>query len=102
VTPHSGQGASMALEDALVLAACIETEAEPIAMFRRFESLRRERVEMAVKLGRQGGQQKKAQSWFAMRLRDMILPWVVPLGQKAQEKMFTYRADQTPLVQPAM
>jgi len=102
VTPHSGQGASMALEDALVLAACIEAEAEPIAVFRRFESLRKVRVEAAVKLGRQGGQQKKAQSWFAMRLRDMILPWVVPLGQKAQEKMFTFRADQTPLILPAM
>jgi hypothetical protein len=37
-----------------------------------------------------------------MRLRDLILPWVVPLGQKAQEKMFTFRADRTPLTLPAM
>lgn len=101
VTPHSGQGASMALEDALVLAACIEAEASPLAAFRRFESLRRERVEAAVALGRQGGQQKKAQSWLALRLRDLILPLVVPLGQKAQEKLFAFRADRSPLAQPA-
>ena len=101
VTPHSGQGASMALEDALVLAACIATETTPIASFRRFESLRRKRVEEAVALGRQGGQQKKAQSWLALRLRDLMLPLFVPLGQKAQERMFTYRADKTPLAMPA-
>ena len=101
VTPHSGQGASMALEDALVLAACIEAEATPIAAFRRFESLRRERVEAAVTLGRQGGQQKKAQSWLALRLRDLILPLVVPLGQKAQEKLLAFRADRSPLAMPA-
>lgn len=97
VTPHSGQGASMAIEDALVLAACIEAEATPIAAFRRFESLRRARVEAAVALGRQGGQQKKAQGWLALRIRDLMLPWFLPLGQKAQEKMFSYRADRTPL-----
>jgi 2-polyprenyl-6-methoxyphenol hydroxylase-like FAD-dependent oxidoreductase len=102
VTPHSGQGASMALEDALVLAACIEAETSPIAAFRRFESLRRARVEAAVALGRQGGQQKKAQSWLSLRLRDLILPLVVPLGRKAQERLFAFRADQAPLSPPAL
>jgi 2-polyprenyl-6-methoxyphenol hydroxylase-like FAD-dependent oxidoreductase len=101
VTPHSGQGASMALEDAMVLAACIEAEASPLAAFRRFESLRRRRVEAAVALGRQGGQQKKVQSWLALRLRDLILPLVVPHGQKAQEKLFAFRADRSPLELPA-
>jgi 2-polyprenyl-6-methoxyphenol hydroxylase-like FAD-dependent oxidoreductase len=100
VTPHSGQGASMALEDALVLAATIDAEASPIAAFRRFEALRRERVEKVVALGRQGGQQKKAQGWLALRLRDLIMPLVVPLGQKAQEQLFAFRADRAPLSQP--
>lgn len=100
VTPHSGQGASMALEDALVLAACIEAEGTPVTAFRRFESLRRARVEEAVALGRQGGQQKKAQSWLALRLRDLMLPLFIPLGQKAQERLFAFRADVSPLAQP--
>jgi 2-polyprenyl-6-methoxyphenol hydroxylase-like FAD-dependent oxidoreductase len=100
VTPHSGQGASMALEDALVLAACIDAEATPASAFRRFEVLRRKRVEEAVTLGRQGGQQKKAQGWVALRIRDLIMPLVVPLGQKAQERLFAFRADRTPLAQP--
>ncbi|MBL8595876.1 MAG: FAD-dependent monooxygenase [Devosia sp.] len=100
VTPHSGQGASMALEDALVLAACLDAEATPEGAFRRFEALRRNRVEAAVRLGRQGGTPKKAQGWFARRVRDLMLPMFVPLGQKAQEHLFAFRADDTPLVQP--
>lgn len=100
VTPHSGQGASMALEDALVLAACLDAEATPEGAFRRFEALRRDRVEAAVRLGRQGGTPKKAQGWFARRVRDLMLPMFVPLGQKAQEHLFAFRADDTPLVQP--
>lgn len=101
VTPHSGQGASMALEDALVLAACIEAEATPERAFYRFEALRRDRVEAAVRLGRQGGAPKKAQGWFARRVRDLMLPMFVPLGQKAQEHLFAFRPDDTPLVRPS-
>ena len=100
VTPHSGQGASMALEDALVLAACLEAAPSPAAAFQRFELLRRDRVALAVQLGRQGGQQKKQQGWLALRIRDLMLPLVLPLGQKAQERMFGFRADRTPLTQP--
>ncbi|HEV2514280.1 MAG TPA: NAD(P)/FAD-dependent oxidoreductase [Devosia sp.] len=101
VTPHSGQGASMALEDALVLAACLDAEATPESAFRRFEALRRDRVEAAVRLGRQGGTPKKAQSWLARRVRDLVLPLFVPLGQRGQEHLFAFRADATPLVQPS-
>ncbi len=100
VTPHSGQGASMALEDALVLAACIDAEATPEGAFRRFEGLRRDRVEAAVRLGRQGGAPKKAQGWLARRVRDLMLPLFVPLGQRGQEQLFAFRADDLPLVKP--
>jgi 2-polyprenyl-6-methoxyphenol hydroxylase-like FAD-dependent oxidoreductase len=100
VTPHSGQGASMALEDAIVLAACLPAEREPIQAFQRYEGLRRARVEAAVALGRQGGQHKKAQSWLALRMRDLILPLVIPLGRSRQEKLFRFRVDRDPLVPP--
>lgn len=100
VTPHSGQGASMAIEDAIVLAACLTAEREPVGAFRRYERLRRARVEAAVALGRQGGQQKKAQSWLALRIRDLILPLVIPLGRSRQEKLFRFRVDRDPLAPP--
>jgi 2-polyprenyl-6-methoxyphenol hydroxylase-like FAD-dependent oxidoreductase len=100
VAPHSGQGASMAIEDALVLAACLDDSASLAAAFSRFESLRRDRVATAIAIGRQAGSQKHAQSWLALRIRDLILPLVMPMGVKAQERMFRFRADLTPLAQP--
>ena len=100
VAPHSGQGASMAIEDALVLAACLDDSASVAAAFSRFESLRRDRVATAIAIGRQAGSQKHAQSWLALRIRDLILPLVMPMGVKAQERMFRFRADLTPLAQP--
>jgi 2-polyprenyl-6-methoxyphenol hydroxylase-like FAD-dependent oxidoreductase len=49
-TPTSGQGSSMALEDAVVLAKCLRDLPRPQAAA-RYEQLRRERVEAVVALG---------------------------------------------------
>jgi 2-polyprenyl-6-methoxyphenol hydroxylase-like FAD-dependent oxidoreductase len=99
VAPHSGQGASMALEDALVLAACLDADDVEAAAV-RFFALRRQRTQTAIALGRQTGSQKHAQSWLALRLRDLILPLVMPLCVRAQERLFRFRADLTPLELP--
>jgi 2-polyprenyl-6-methoxyphenol hydroxylase-like FAD-dependent oxidoreductase len=44
-SPATGQGASMALEDAVALAGALRDEADPAAAFAVYEELRRERVE---------------------------------------------------------
>ncbi|MFK4810418.1 FAD-dependent monooxygenase [Devosia sp. ZW T5_3] len=100
VAPHSGQGASMAIEDALVLAACLDQADEVEAAFRRFYRLRHERTQTAIRIGRMSGSQKHAQSWLQLRIRDLILPLIMPLGVRAQEKMFHFRADRDPLATP--
>ncbi|MBE8519358.1 FAD-dependent monooxygenase [Amycolatopsis sp. H6(2020)] len=46
--PNAGHGASMAVEDAVVLAKCLRDMPEPAAAFRAYESQRRERVERLV------------------------------------------------------
>lgn len=100
VAPHSGQGASLAIEDGVVLAACLVESADHIAAFKRFEQLRRERSHKAIELGRAVGAQKQAQSWLALRIRDLMLPLFMPMGARMQEKLFAFRADLTPLAQP--
>ena len=100
VAPHSGQGASMAIEDALVLAASLEAESDIATAFARFFRLRQERTETVIKMGRMTGSQKRAQSWLELRIRDLVLPLLMPMGIKAQERIFTFRADRTPLAQP--
>jgi 2-polyprenyl-6-methoxyphenol hydroxylase-like FAD-dependent oxidoreductase len=100
VAPHSGQGASLAMEDGVVLAACLSATADHGAAYARFEVLRRDRVQKAISIGRAVGSQKQAQSWLALRLRDLMLPLFMPLGARMQEKLYGFRVDRTPLDQP--
>jgi 2-polyprenyl-6-methoxyphenol hydroxylase-like FAD-dependent oxidoreductase len=100
VAPHSGQGASMAIEDALVLAATLATASDIEAAFGQFFRLRHERTQTVIKIGRMAGSQKHAQSWLQLRIRDLILPLVMPMGVKAQERVFRFRPDLNPLAQP--
>lgn len=100
VAPHAGQGAAMAIEDALVLAAVLEAEESVEAAFARFFQLRRERTQKVIRIGRMAGSPKHAQSWLALRLRDLLLPLVIPLAVRSQEAVFAFRADRTPLALP--
>jgi len=100
VAPHSGQGASMAIEDGLVLASSLDADSSIEAAFARFFRLRHERTQTVIKIGRMAGSQKHAQSWLELRIRDLILPLVMPMGVKAQERIFHFRSDRTPLAQP--
>jgi 2-polyprenyl-6-methoxyphenol hydroxylase-like FAD-dependent oxidoreductase len=100
VAPHSGQGASMAIEDGLVLASSLDADSSVEAAFARFFRLRQERTQTVIKIGRMAGSQKHAQSWLQLKIRDLILPLVMPMGVKAQERIFRFRSDQTPLAQP--
>jgi 2-polyprenyl-6-methoxyphenol hydroxylase-like FAD-dependent oxidoreductase len=100
VGPHAGQGASMAIEDALVLAACLDAESDCEAAFRRYEALRRDRIDRVVKLTSQNSSQKRSSGWLSLLIRDLVLPVLIPLGIRRGRKLFEYRADQMPLVQP--
>ncbi|WP_336211591.1 FAD-dependent monooxygenase [Nonomuraea sp. LPB2021202275-12-8] len=70
--PSSGQGAAMAIEDAVVLATCLRDSPDVEAAFHAYERLRRHRVERVVRQGnRTGGW--KALSPLARAPRDVIM-----------------------------
>lgn len=46
--PNAAQGASMAIEDSIVLAKCLRDQPDPQSAFAAYEKLRRERVEKVV------------------------------------------------------
>ncbi|MBJ3786470.1 FAD-dependent oxidoreductase [Devosia sediminis] len=88
VAPHSGQGASLALEDGVMLANCL-VEAKGIdAAFELFEARRKSRAGKAVVLGRLSGSQKAARGWLSRRIRDLILPLVMPMAVRKQAELF--------------
>jgi 2-polyprenyl-6-methoxyphenol hydroxylase-like FAD-dependent oxidoreductase len=100
VAPHSGQGASMALEDAVVLAACLREAALPEAAFARFEALRRDRTDAVIRIGRRNGSGKMASNALTRFLRDLLLPLFIPLGMTAARRIATFRVDREPLAKP--
>jgi FAD-dependent urate hydroxylase len=82
VSPASGQGASLALEDAITLARALRDEPHPQTAFRRFDNERRERVEKIVKLGKRNGDGKAAGA-LNRALRDhIIMPLVAARFQR--------------------
>ncbi|HEX7090137.1 MAG TPA: NAD(P)/FAD-dependent oxidoreductase [Longimicrobiales bacterium] len=74
VSPSAGQGASQALEDAIVLAKCLRDVAPVEAALARYEALRRPRAERIVAEGRRRGTYKALESRAAVRVRDLLLP----------------------------
>jgi FAD-dependent urate hydroxylase len=74
-SPASGQGASLALEDAVILARCLRDAATPEAAFAAFVAGRRERVERIVAEGNKWSNTKAAGP-VARVVRDAMLPFV--------------------------
>jgi 2-polyprenyl-6-methoxyphenol hydroxylase-like FAD-dependent oxidoreductase len=89
-SPHAGQGASIALEDALRLARLLGEEAETGAAFEKFESERRSRVERIVALARRNGNQKREFSRTGAWFRDQMLKLVLPLNARSQDWIYGY------------
>jgi FAD-dependent urate hydroxylase len=78
VAPSSGQGASMAIEDAVTLGRCVAAEPDLPVALAAYERLRRGRVERVVAFGRRSGSTKTAGPVGAV-LRDAMLPLVMRL-----------------------
>src|SRR5262245_29892445 len=88
IGPHVGQGASLALEDAFVLAKCMRDIPEASHAFTTFEHLRRDRVEPVVKQSRRTGRQKAPSGWIGRRVRDLILPTFLKSGARAAQELY--------------
>lgn len=75
ISPNAGQGASLALEDAIVLARCLRDQEDHTQAFATYERLRRTRVERAVQYGRRLGQSKVITNPIQVRMRDLMTPF---------------------------
>ncbi|WP_052668533.1 FAD-dependent monooxygenase [Nitriliruptor alkaliphilus] len=73
--PSSGQGASMAAEDAVVLAQCLRDHPDVTVALAAFEALRRDRVERVVAHGARTSS-SKTPGPVGRALRGLLLPLV--------------------------
>lgn len=91
--PSAGQGASMALEDALVLATCLRDVPAAERAFAAFEALRKDRVEELAELARRSGRRKAPTNVLTRRIRDLVLPLFLKRGVKSLQRAYAYRMD---------
>jgi 2-polyprenyl-6-methoxyphenol hydroxylase-like FAD-dependent oxidoreductase len=81
--PHTGQGGSMALEDAIVLAQCLRDIPEVEGAFATYQRIRKERVEYVVEETRRTGERKAPPGLFGRMTRDLVLPIFLKKGVAA-------------------
>jgi 2-polyprenyl-6-methoxyphenol hydroxylase-like FAD-dependent oxidoreductase len=95
VSPNSGQGASMALEDAMYLAKLLrDARGDFQPALAQFERDRKPRVERIVAEGRRRAGSKKIVGPLRSKLRELMLSVFLTLfGVPGQDWMYRYRID---------
>jgi 2-polyprenyl-6-methoxyphenol hydroxylase-like FAD-dependent oxidoreductase len=89
-SPHAGQGASLALEDAMRLACLLQNGEEIGVTFEKFERERRPRAERVVALARRNGNSKREFSRSGAWIRDRMLKLLIPVTARGMDWMYAY------------
>ena len=95
VSPGAGQGASLAVEDAIVLAKCLRDREDLSQAFATYERLRRGRVEHMVRYGRSLGQAKVMTNPIQVGFRDLLMPFFLKYfaNPAALDWVYSYKVD---------
>jgi 2-polyprenyl-6-methoxyphenol hydroxylase-like FAD-dependent oxidoreductase len=93
-SPTSGQGASLSVEDAVLLAMCLRDADTTESALDRFVAARRERVERIVKWAARFNRSKAAGP-VGRVFRDALLPPLMQMtaGSQAMRQSFDYHLD---------
>ncbi|HKU94571.1 MAG TPA: FAD-dependent monooxygenase, partial [Vineibacter sp.] len=92
-SPHAGQGASLAMEDALVLASCLRGAPDLQTGFAAYETRRRARVERLVREARRNGERKFPSNALARAVRDLLMPLFLRLGARSLRAVYDWRME---------
>jgi FAD-dependent urate hydroxylase len=96
MSPSAGQGAAMAIEDAMVLAKCLREANDPVHAFEAFERERRPRVDAIAKQARRNSSGKADPGRFAAWVRDRMIGLFLPLAAAQQTRVYAHRIRWEP------
>lgn len=99
-SPSAGQGASLAMEDAMMLAKCLRDISDIKTAFHTFEALRRPRAERIIKQSRRNGVPKSPTNAITRWFLYQLLPFFLRSGKDASEWMYSYRIEWDDKVLP--
>jgi FAD-dependent urate hydroxylase len=88
-SPSSGQGASLAMEDAVTLAQCLRDLPDTRTAFAAYEQMRRPRVERIVAWAARMNS-NKAPGPMVRALRDLLLPVILKRQGSADSQRWVY------------
>ena len=91
--PSAGQGASMALEDSMVLAKCLRDVPEVEAALAAYERLRKDRVEKISEEARRNGARKAPTNAVSRGVRDLVMPLFLKMAARSAARGHSYRVD---------
>jgi len=93
-SPNAGQGASLALEDAMALAMFVRDIEDLESAFSKFQQFRKERVEKIVQYSRRIGQRKYATNPIQVFFRDLMLPiFLKSSNEKSNRWIYDFHLD---------
>jgi FAD-dependent urate hydroxylase len=94
-SPNAGQGASLAMEDALVVAKCLRDLPDAERASATYERLRRERAEKVVAYSHRIGRSKTIGNPVGVWIRDLVMPFMLKrfANPKAHAWIYTYHVD---------
>jgi 2-polyprenyl-6-methoxyphenol hydroxylase-like FAD-dependent oxidoreductase len=95
-TPNMGQGACMAIEDAVVLAQMLHAHADVPTALRAYEDARLERTNRVVKQSRTFGRVFQLQNGFLCWLRDRMLA-AAPVEKQLDRMRWVFEYDTGPV-----
>ncbi|MDF5728220.1 MAG: FAD-dependent monooxygenase [Rhizonema sp. PD38] len=90
--PTMGQGACTALEDASVVAKCLNEQPDPISAFRHYESLRFPRIKAIVEQSVQSGKMGELNNPLAVGLRNTFMKVMGSAISNSFKSFHAYRA----------
>ncbi|MBT2564142.1 FAD-dependent monooxygenase [Pedobacter sp. ISL-68] len=88
ISPHIGQGASLALEDTVVIAELLKLHEDYRTVFQIFQSKRQPRVEKVIKSARKVGDTKTKTNPIAAWFRDRLIGFFI--GKQIQQLDWIY------------
>jgi 2-polyprenyl-6-methoxyphenol hydroxylase-like FAD-dependent oxidoreductase len=93
VSPHVGQGASLALEDTAILAKLLDQESSVEQAFEKFQEARQERVKKIIKTARKIGDNKSKPNPIATWFRDKLIGVFIKGEMKKLDWVYGFRGD---------
>jgi 2-polyprenyl-6-methoxyphenol hydroxylase-like FAD-dependent oxidoreductase len=91
-SPSAGQGASLALEDAIVLAKCLRDEPNFELAFARFQNTRKARVDMIVQQARRNGDRKVPSPLMGF-IMNLLLPTFLKAATSGIDHMYGFKVE---------